>query len=439
MSKNIPEIYGSSGNSRSQRLRRILLIAGLALLGLWAGIWTISLMKNHLVLGQYTRIPCFPYLSCDFDINYYAVRTWIAGGDPYQSYRKGLGEFEGGFAHKYDHPPLVLVLFAWCVPVSHKSAVILWFIVQTAVFSLAVFTCWRSRHKLDLFCCPLPLLLAAILFSFPVLFEMERGNWNMLVLLFLLLTVAALRGRSLWCDFLAGAFTGIAAWIKIYPALFLLGLLALRRWRAAGFFGAVVLLIGLSDIQGALAFAENIKESARFSTPDYEDGFISCSHTVSGSWFLLCRNAHLNWLAHLPGAAGWGLLVFPVVLWVSYWISRIPDPSPLIYPYFLWLIASATYLPPIANDYSLFFLPLAALAVWDCRDRAILHVLMAFLLIWWQPIRPPLSNKDLYYCKLVSLVSVALLLVMRAWEQIKVGHQGRHMNSTARLCPVNLL
>ncbi|HTU20453.1 MAG TPA: glycosyltransferase 87 family protein [Gemmataceae bacterium] len=431
MSTYVPEMYGSAGNARSQWVRRVLLIAGLVLLAFWAAIWTISLRKNYLVLGQYTRIPCFPYLSCDFDINYYATRTWIAGGDPYQSYRKGLGQFEGGFTHKYDHPPLVLALFTWCLPVSHQSAVILWFIVQTAVFSLAVVTCWRSRNNLDLFRVPLPLLLAAFLFSFPVLFELERGNWNMLVLLFLLLTVMALRGRSRWCDFLAGAFAGIATWIKIYPALLLLGLLALRRWRAAGSFAVVVLLIGLCDIQGALEFAENIKESARFSTPDYEGGFISCSHTVSGSWLLLCRNAHLNWLGHLPGAAGWGLLVFPVVLWVSYWVSRVPEPSRLIYPYFLWLMASATYLPPIANDYSLFFLPLAALAVWDCRDRAILHVLMVFLLIWWQPITPPLSNKDLYYCKLVSLVSVALLLVVRAWEQIKVGHQDERIGCFA--------
>lgn len=431
MSKNLTELSGSSGNSRFRKVRWILLMAGVVLLAFWAVIWTISLRKNHLVIEQYTRVPCFLYLSCDFDINYYATRTWLAGGAPYQDYRKRFGELEGGFSHKYDHPPLVLVLFSWCTLLPHNTAVILWFIVQTAVSFLAVFTCWRNRNKLDLFCVPLPLLLAAILFSYPVQFEMERGNWNMLVLLFLLMTVAALRGRSIWCDFLGGAFAGIAVWIKVYPALFLLGLLALRRWRAAGFFGIVVLLIGLSDIQGARDFAENIQESARFSTPDYEGGFISCSHTVSGSWLLLCRNAHLNWLGGLPGTAGWGLLVFPVVLWVSYWIWRIPNPSRLIYPYFLWLMASATYLPPIANDYSLLFLPLAALAVWDCRDKPIIHVLMTFMIIWWQPLGSPLSSKDLFYCKLVSLVSVALILVSRAGEQIKVGHEGELMSKNA--------
>jgi hypothetical protein len=236
---------------------------------------------------------------------------------------------------------------------------------------------------------------------------------------------------------LTGSFAGIAAWIKVYPALFLFGLLALRRWRAAGFFVAVVLLIGLADVRGTMAFAENIQESARRATPDIDGSFILWSHTVSGSWLLFCRNIHLNWLEHLPGTVGWALLVFPLVLWVSYWIAKVPDPSRLLYPYFLWLAASATYLPPIANDYSLFFLPLAALAVWDRRDKVFIHVLMAFMLIWWQPIWLPVSSKFLYYCKLVSLGSAALILVIRAWEQIKLGHLGEHTTSTARLCQAN--
>ncbi len=412
--KNQPETIAVPEESKFQSTRFILLFAGVLLLALWAVIWAISLSKNHLVIGKYTQIPCWPNLSCDFDINYCAARTWLAGGDPYQSVIKGL-------AFRYDHPPLVLVLFSWCFLIPHPIAIILWFSVQTAVFAFAVLACRRSRQELNLFNVPLPLLLAAVLFSFPVLFEMERGNWNILVLLFLLLTVTALRGRSLFCDILAGVCAGVAAWIKVYPALFLIGFLALRRWRAASFFAVAVILIGLANIRGVMEFAANIKESARTSTPDYEGGFIAWSHTVSGSWALFCRINRLSLLERLPGTAGWGVLVFPLVVWVSYWIARVPNPSRLIYPYFLWLIASATYLPPIANDYSLFFLPLAALAVWDRRDKVYVHVLMAFMLMWWQPIWPPVSSKFLFYSKLVGLGSVALILVIRAWEQIKVG------------------
>jgi len=428
----IPVTDDASRGPKGRRVRAVLLIAGLVLLAFWVAIWMISLRNNYLIIGKYTSIPCWPYLGCDFDINYYASHTWAAGGDPYQRLSKEI-------PFKYDHPPLALMLFSWCILIPHNHiAVILWLCVQTIVFSLAVFTCWRSRNELNLFNIPFPLLLAAILFSFPVLFEMERGNWNMLVLLFLLLSVGALRRRSLSRDFFAGSFAGIAAWIKIYPVLFLLGLLVLRRWRAAAFFVAVVLLIGLADVRGTLAFAENIRGSAGRQTPDLEGGFIIWSHTVSGSWLLLCNNLHLNWLRHLPGTIGWGLLVFPLVLWVSYWVAKAPSPSHLLYPYFFWLIAAASYLPPIANDYSLFFLPLAALTVWDHRDKVWVQVLMVFLLIWWQPIRPPVPSKFLYYCKLASLGSVALLLVIRTWEQIKAGSQSEHTNSTARFSPVHL-
>lgn len=422
MLKYIPETNGASASSKFRATRLILLIVGIVLLALWAAIWTISVGKNHLAIGNCTYIPSIPNLGCDLNINYYATRFWIAGGDPYQGgFLKGIEPF------KYDHPPLVLALFSWCNLIPHNTAVILWFFVQTAVFSLAVFLCRRSRNELDLFNVPLPLLLAAALFSFPVLCEMQQGNWNMLVLLFLILTVWSLRGRSLSCDFLAGAFAGVAAWIKIYPALILLGLLAFRRWRAAGVFGVAVLLIGLADVPEALKFAENIKETARF-TPDFFGAFCSWSHTVSGSWSLICSDIHLKWLRRLPGTAGWGLLVFPLVLWVSYRVAKAPDPSRLLYPYFLWLIASATYLPPVANDYSLFFLPLAALAVWDRRDKVFVHVLMAFMLIWWQPIRLPVSIEFLYYSKLVSLGSVAFILVIRALDQNQMEHQGDRIN-----------
>jgi hypothetical protein len=386
-------------------------IVGVVLLVFWAAVWAVSARKNHLVIGPYTYVPSPPSLGCDFDINYYAARFRSAGGDPYQGFFKGPDCF-----WFYDHPPLVLALFAWCNLLPHSMALILWLFVQTAVFSLAVFLCWRSRKELGLCPIPLPLLLAAALFSYPVLCEMQQGNWNMLVLLFLILTVWSLHGRSLWHDVSAGAFAGIAAWIKIYPALLLLGLLALRRWRAACCFGIAVLSIGLADVPQALEFTANIKETAK-QTPDFFGSFSPWSHTVSGSWALFCRSIHFQWLGRLPGTIGWGLLVFPLVLGVSFWVATVADPSRLLYPYFLWLTASATYLPPVANDYSLFFLPLAALTVWDRRDKALVHVLMAVLLLWWQPIWMLISAKFLWYCKLISLGSVGLVLLLRAGEQ----------------------
>jgi len=144
---------------------------------------------------------------------------------------------------------------------------------------------------------------------------------------------------------------------------------------------------------------------------------------------LFCSTVHLSWLSQLPGTAGWVLLVFPLVLWVSYWIAKVSNPSRLLYPYFLWLTAAATYLPPIANDYSLIFLPLAVWAVWDRRDNVIAHFAMVLTLIWLQPIWLPQSNTFLWFSKLISLTGVALILVRRASEQIAIECQTQRIEA----------
>jgi hypothetical protein len=388
-----------------------LTIAGLALLALWAVWWAVSIPSNKLVAGERTWVPSWHWLGCDFDINYHGSRAWLAGSDPYQGYHKGTEELP------YDHPPLVLALFSWCGLLSHQAAVLVWLSALALIAVLGGVACWRHRARLGLTNVPLPFILAAVLLSYPVLFEMERGNWNMLALLLIVLGAWALRSSTLGGDYLAGLCLAVAAWIKVYPGLLLLGLLALRRWRAATVCVAAGLAIGLVNVTGALEFAANIRESAIRSTPDLHGGFFTCSHTLSGCWNLFCSHLGLSWPANVPGAAGWGIVVLPQVLWVSRRVRLAADGARLIYPYLLWLTAAATFLPAIANDYNLFFLLLAALAVWDRRDPVLVHVLMASVVLWWQPLALPAQASFLWLCKLIGLATVAVSLIRRAREQ----------------------
>ena len=66
---------------------------------------------------------------------------------------------------------------------------------------------------------PLPWVLAATLCSTPVLFAMERGNWDLLVLAPLALAAFALKEPTWQRDCLAGSCLALAAWIKLYPGL----------------------------------------------------------------------------------------------------------------------------------------------------------------------------------------------------------------------------
>jgi hypothetical protein len=81
-----------------------------------------------------------------------------------------------------------------------------------------------------------------------------------------------------------------------------------------------------------------------------------------------------------------------------------------------WLVAVATFFPPIANDYNLVFLPLAALALYDPRDRTIVHILAAYLLLWLQPFHLTISGGILLACKVGGCWGVGLCLIARSRE-----------------------
>ena len=93
----------------------------------------------------------------------------------------------------------------------------------------------------------------------------------------------------------------------------------------------------------------------------------------------------------------------------------------MVLPYFLFVAAAATYVPKVANDYSLFFLPLAALAVWDRRDPVAVHVGLGFMLLWAQPIGFPVGPSVVFGLKVASLIACAAALGNRIREQSTPG------------------
>jgi hypothetical protein len=78
----------------------------------------------------------------------------------------------------------------------------------------------------------------------------------------------------------------------------------------------------------------------------------------------------------------------------------------------------------VANDYSLFFLPLAALAVWDRRDPVAVHVGLGFMLLWAQPVGFWMNTSLLLVLKYVALAACAAALVNRTREQAEIPPPG---------------
>jgi hypothetical protein len=395
--------------------QRVLALSGMAVLVFLVGWWAISFHQDRLVGGAKTWVPAWSWMGCDFEHNYFAARRWLEGGNPYESFPRRIA----GKSDQYVYPPAVLGCFSWCGWLEPRPAYLVWLLALGGITALATVMAWKMRQALGLWQMPLGCALAAILASYPILFEMERGNCNLLALLFMIGALWAMSRTTLIRDLVAGLCLAMAAWVKIYPGILLLALLFFRRWRVAAICSLAGLAIGLANIPGVLAFVHNLREQSNIF-PDSFGFFFLGSHTLSGSWRLTTKHIPIPGLSRIPGPLAWGLVILPFALWVSAKVSRSPRRLDLQYPYWLWLTAAGTFLPLGANDYNLFFLPLAALTVWDRRDPVKIHLLMALMLLWWQPFHLRVGASFLFLCKLIGLYAAGWSLANRAAEQAAV-------------------
>ncbi|HEV3118779.1 MAG TPA: glycosyltransferase family 87 protein [Gemmataceae bacterium] len=386
------------------------LILGLILLVLFCVWWTWSLKKNQLAAGRRTWVPYQPFLGLDFLNNYYAARHWQHGGNPYT---EKIGD---PLDRPFVYSPVLLVMFSWCRFFTARQAVAIWTLGLMAMAALGAMACRRNRTQLGLWPLPLPFLLAAVLCSTPVAFALERGNCDLLVLLMIVAAVPLLSRRSFRGDLLAGACFALATWSKSYAGVLGLALLAMRRPRAAGCMALMFVLFAAVDLPDTLAHIASTQNYLK----DYDMPLHWSAHPFAVYWPQLWHGTRL---ATLPGILGATVVLLPIVVYVSWHIRRSPQTRGLLYPYFVWLAGVATFLAPVSNDYNLFFLPVAALAVWDRRDRVAVHLLMAFLLLWWQPVQLPIGHALMFCFKLGGVIAIAMCLVTRCREQVTLGEE----------------
>ncbi|HEV3120188.1 MAG TPA: glycosyltransferase family 87 protein [Gemmataceae bacterium] len=410
-----PGVLPFSGKFYSTNSARALAVAGIVLLVLCAWWWTLSVKRNHLANGQRTWIPPANVLGIDFLNNYYAARHWHQGGKPYNE------QFGDPLSRPFIYSPVMLVLFGWCRFFSAWQAVIVWMAALTLMTVVAAIMCGRNRKQLNLWPLPLPFVVAALLCSTPIAFEMERGNCDMLVLVFLLLAGALLPKRSLGNDVLAGGCLALAVWIKVYAGVLGLGLLALRRPRAAVCMALAYVAFGLADYPDTVRHIA----STRSFVQHYDITIHPSAHPFGTYWRHLWEG---TWLAGIPGLLGAACALLPIVAWVSYRMYRSTRTPALVFPYLAWLVGVGTFLSPVSNDYNLFFLPVAALAVWDRRDWVLTHLLMAPLLLWWQPWQLHIGNDVVFYFKLAGVWAVALSIGTRCREEAE---KATHREETA--------
>ena len=272
----------------------------------------------------------------------------------------------------------------------------------------------RVRRNLNLWLPPWPFALACVLFSSPVVFELERGQSNVLVLLHLLLAVVALRRRD-WLGDAGGRFTDRAGFLdqnlSVDSPLRSAALAALARWLRVVF----AVLMAAADLPGLSAFQRNLAETSPIHRPLVNGSYAHWQHALGAWWTLLWRDTAWQRVGRLPDLLSASCLLLPIIGVVSLTMFRLSAAARqrLTLPYFLWLTGVGTFLSPMAYDYCLCFLPLAVLAVWDRRDPVVVTLLMGVSMLWLQPLSIPVAPLLFMGFKLALVGALTLSLLTR--------------------------
>jgi alpha-1,2-mannosyltransferase len=162
-----------------------------------------------------------------FDLRVYrgAVRWW-ASGEPLYTFQLG----HSGYGFTY--PPFAAVALS---PLAVVSAPVAAVVLTAASVAVVVVTTWRFLAPVARRAGWPPVLAAAlavptVLLMDPVRETIAYGQVNLLLVALVLADVVAVRHGRRW----AGVGTGLAAAVKLTPAIFVLYLVLTRRWRAAG-------------------------------------------------------------------------------------------------------------------------------------------------------------------------------------------------------------
>lgn len=288
-----------------------------------------------LSLPGFMGIPFMQPLGADLQ-NLYAFHQCAFRDDPYLASGLACGDVAG---RDMLYPPPLYWSFAWVRPLTWPAVQLIW----TSVIAVGTFLSllafappgrWRGDGRLGLFA-------GLLLVGYPLLFSIERGNNDVLVLLCWAAAAVAVRaGRA----GLAGLAIGLSVALKFYPGVGAVPLAAATLadlWRrperrpaalrfAAG--GLVGLVVPNAPVAGQLHTWATVKLpvfSAPFSPPQ------SFNHVLAG--------------ATAP-VDPWPLQAILVLGWAAVAVRRWREDPPLV---LAGALAISTTLARTSFDYNL--------------------------------------------------------------------------------------
>ncbi len=166
------------------------------------------------------------------------------------------GESPYGYGHWFPTPPLVLLSLVPLWKIGYVPAGIIWAALKVAGLIGAAWFALREMSRVGLRA-PLGVLLATTIFGIrPIISDLQHGNLNIFMMIWLTLAWGLyLRGSDIW----AGLFVALAIVTKVTPGLVLVYFLYNRAWRVclgAGF-GLVLFFLVLPGL--LLGFSHNLE------------------------------------------------------------------------------------------------------------------------------------------------------------------------------------
>ena len=206
-------------------------------------LWLLAVIVIGFRALQFLTLTNEIQWGYDFSAYWVGARQVLEGLSPYlPSQLAGPYSPQQQFLYLYPPPLAALVTpLAFLIAGSYKAAAWVWTALAAAALVASVLAMYRSE-RLDRFALLAGRgrwLLVAAAFAFPpVVGELVLGNVHLLLLGLLTLGWLGIQrggGRGEW---IAGLAVGVAAVIKVFPAVILLWFLLTRRFRAAA--GVVV-------------------------------------------------------------------------------------------------------------------------------------------------------------------------------------------------------
>lgn len=259
--------------------------ATLALLLAWASVWHGAQLSTRWESTQRNSA------GGDFATYYHAERVASAGGDPY-SVDALRADARGQALHPFLYPPPFLLAMAWTHGLDLTTAQAYWFWANELWLLLVGGLLWAWWRGVGVRAEVTAIALAA---SAGTLHNHTLGQMNLLVMA---LTLAGLwraeRGRPAS----AGALVGLAAVLKVAPALFIGWWLIRRQYRAAAF--AFITVAAALTLSAALLGADYVAEYVRDVLPPLLTGGAGGTGVDVGAF----GNHSLTGLAHAVWPSG---------------------------------------------------------------------------------------------------------------------------------------